>query len=188
MKIQQAKKEQAHDIALLIMEAMNHECCRNFAGPDHTLEDFERLMTDLVGRDDSQYSYRNTLVAVSDDGEIMGAVVCYDGGQLHELRRAFIDGARKAFGIDYSDMDDETEAGELYVDSLCTKSAYRGHGVASALLRTCVQKARKMNISRVGLLVDNDNPKAERLYTHVGFRYRNDAKWGGHQMKHLVRD
>lgn len=188
MKIQQAKKEQAHEIALLIMEAMNHECCRNFAGPEHTLEDFERLMTELVSRDDSQYSYRNTLVAVSYDGDLMGAVVSYDGGKLHELRRPFIDGARESFGIDYSDMDDETEPGELYVDSLCTKSDYRGHGVASALLKACAEKAKALKIPRVGLLVDNGNPKAERLYTHVGFRYKNDAKWGGHAMKHLVRE
>ena len=31
---------------------------------------------------------------------------------------------------------------------------------------------------RVGLLVDKGNPKAERLYTSLGFIYRNDTTWG----------
>ena len=29
------------------MQAMNYDCCRYFAGPDHTLDDFERVMTSL---------------------------------------------------------------------------------------------------------------------------------------------
>ena len=59
---------QAREIARLIMVAMNHDCCRYFAGPHHTLEDFEDLMTALCEREDSQYSYRNTLVAIDEEG------------------------------------------------------------------------------------------------------------------------
>ena len=36
MNIQQACKEQAPEIASLIMEAMHYECCQNFAGPHHS--------------------------------------------------------------------------------------------------------------------------------------------------------
>ena len=53
----------ASHIASLIMEAMNAECCQNFAGPKHTLVDFHRMMTRLVEMEDSQYSYRNVLAA-----------------------------------------------------------------------------------------------------------------------------
>ena len=45
----------ASHIASLIMEAMNAECCQNFAGPKHTLVDFHRMMTRLVEMEDSQY-------------------------------------------------------------------------------------------------------------------------------------
>ena len=64
--IMPATKEQAPVIAALIMEAMDYDCCRNFAGPDHTLDDFHAMMTELVSMDDSQYSYRNTIVAMED--------------------------------------------------------------------------------------------------------------------------
>ena len=63
-----AHREQAATVASLIMEAMDYDCCRNFAEPDHTLDDFHRMMTTLVAMDDSQYSYRNTLVAMAEIG------------------------------------------------------------------------------------------------------------------------
>lgn len=72
IKITEARKEQAAVIARMIMEAMNHECCQWFAGPEHTLGEFHQLMTKLVEREDSQYSYRNTLVAMTENNEIAG--------------------------------------------------------------------------------------------------------------------
>ena len=61
VRVEGATASLAAPIASLIMEAMNHECCQNLAGKDHTIEDFRRVMTELVALDDSQYSYRNTL-------------------------------------------------------------------------------------------------------------------------------
>ena len=42
-----------------------------------------------------------------------------------------------------------------------------------------------MGIHKIGLLVDKDNPLAEKLYVAQGFRYVGDTTWGGHPMKHL---
>ena len=104
MEIQAAQKHQSLSIARLIMQAMNYDCCRYFAGPDHTLDDFERVMTELVLSDNSQYSYLNTLVALDEDGGLCGACVSYDGARLHELRAAFIRAAKESFGRDFSGM------------------------------------------------------------------------------------
>jgi len=186
IKIEDAQKKQATVIARLIMEAMNHECCQWFAGPNHTLEDFHLLMTRLVEREDSQYSYLNTLVAITETNKIVGICVSYDGAKLRELRKAFIEGALEAFGRDFSDMDDETTAGELYIDSLCVDNSFRGRGLAKQLLEATIEKGRKMNLP-TGLLVDTGNPQAERLYHRVGFVYTDDNQWGGHKMKHLQK-
>lgn len=185
VKIEQATPDMASHIASLIMEAMNPECCQNFAGPRHTLVDFHQMMTRLVEMEDSQYSYRNTLVATTSDGILAGILVGYDGAQLKTLRERFIAEAIVSFGIDYSGMDDETEEGEFYLDSLAVSSNYRGKGVATHLLEAAIQRAKELGAPVVGLLCDKGNPKAERLYTSVGFRYVNDAIWGGHAMKHL---
>lgn len=183
--IHEATKSQAAEIASLIMTAMTDDCCLYFCGDGYGLADFRKMMTLLVEREDSQYSYKNTLVAL--DGEkVVGISVSYDGGKLHQLRQAFIASAKKYIGKDHSGMDDETQAGELYLDSLAVLPEYRRHGIARRLLRATKERADKMGLPCVGLLVDKGNPSGEALYSSVGFRYANDSTWGGHPMKHLV--
>ena len=195
ISIREARPEEAGRIADLIIMAMTEECCLHFCGPDHDIDDFRRVMTSLVARTDTQYSYLNTLVAieetapvpgVSAPGCIVGICVSYDGTLLHQLRQAFIDAAIKEWGMDHSAIPDETQAGELYLDSLAVDPAYRGRGIARLLLEASVEKSKRMNLPSTGLLVDVGNPRAEALYNKVGFRYAGTNSWGGHGMKHLV--
>ena len=173
IEIQEATKNQAAGIASLIMTAMTDDCCLYFCGEDYGLEDFRRMMTMLVEREDSQYSYKNTLVAM-DGNKVVGISVSYDGGRLHELRRAFIKAAMEYIGKDHSGMDDETQAGELYLDSLAVLPEYRCQGIARKLLLATKKRANRLGLPCVGLLVDKGNPVGEALYTSVGFQYLND--------------
>lgn len=188
IKIMPARKDQAGEIASLIMEAMDYDCCKNFAGPDHSLDDFHEMMTALVRMDDSQYSYRNTIVAVS-EGQIAGSLTGYEGKDLRTLRRRFIDAAREYLGQDFSKMDDETGPGEYYLDSLCVKKEFRKRGIATTLLRAAINEHAVSTAENggepVGLLVDHTHPWAERLYKTIGFRFVNETSWGGHRMNHL---
>ena len=143
------------------------------------------MMTLLVAREDSQYSYRNTLVAMDAD-RVVGTAVSYDGGRLHELREAFIEAAKLHIGKDHSGMDDETQAGELYLDSLAVLPDYRRKGIARWLIMATKERANKLGLPCVGLLLDKGNPSGEALYSSVGFQYENDSIWGGHPMKHLT--
>ena len=185
IEIREASKSQAAEIASLIMTAMTDDCCLYFCGEGYGLEDFHKMMTMLVERENSQYSYRNTLVAMDAD-KVVAISVSYDGGCLHELRRAFIEAAKEQIGKDHSGMDDETQAGELYLDSLAVLPEYRRQGIARKLLLATKERANLLDLPRVGLLVDKDNPVGEALYTSVGFQYVNDNQWGGHPMKHLI--
>lgn len=184
-EVREATKNQAAEIASLIMTAMTDDCCLYFCGEGYGLEDFRKMMTMLVEREDSQYSYQNTLVAM-DAEQVVGISVSYDGGCLHELRRAFIEAAKEQIGKDHSGMDDETQAGELYLDSLAVLPDYRRQGIARKLLLATKERANRQDLPCVGLLVDKDNPVGEALYTSVGFQYVNDNQWGGHPMKHLI--
>ena len=185
IEIREATKNQAAEIASLIMMAMTDDCCLYFCGDSYGLEDFRQMMTMLVEREDSQYSYKNTLVAM-DASKVVGISVSYDGGRLHELRRAFITAAKEYIGKDHSGMDDERQAGELYLDSLAVLPEYRRMGIARKLVSATKKKAKRLHLPCVGLLVDNDNPEGEAFYTSIGFRYVGDNQWGGHSMKHLV--
>ncbi|MBQ9678217.1 MAG: GNAT family N-acetyltransferase [Prevotella sp.] len=185
IEIKNAIEGQAAEIASLIMMAMTDDCCLHFCGAGYGLADFHRMMTLLVEREDSQYSYKNTLVAI--DGErVVGISVCYDGGKLHQLRQAFIEAAKVYIGKDHSGMDDETQVGELYLDSLAVLPEYRRLGIASRLIRATKERANKMRLPRIGLLVDKENPDGEALYVSVGFQYANDSHWGGHEMRHMT--
>ncbi len=184
MKITNAHPAQAHEIAKLIMMAMSDDCCQNLAGPQHSLSEFEEMMIELVQMENTQYSYLNTLVATEDD-VILGICVGYDGARLDELRKAYLDAALKAFGSVDPDMDDEAQPDEFYIDSLAVLPGFRNQGIASQLLRKIIEKAKTLGITKVGLLVDKNNPRAEHLYTAQGFQYVDDAMWGGHPMKHL---
>ncbi|MFB9896307.1 GNAT family N-acetyltransferase [Hallella seregens] len=183
INIQPARQEQAAEIATLIMLAMNHDCCRHFAGPNRTLDDFHRMLTHLVEREDSQYSYRNTLVAVTGRGRLAGICVGYDGRELHRLREAFYQAADRFLGRDLRGMADETQAGEFYIDSLAVHTDFRHQGIATRLLRAAID--RHGDRQPVGLLVDQGNPKAEELYRRIGFRLKGENAWGGHAMRHL---
>ena len=185
IEIREATKNQAAEIASLIMMAMTDDCCLYFCGDGYGLVDFRKMMTMLVELEKSQYSYKNTLVAMDGD-KVVGISISYDGARLHELRRAFIEAAKKYIGKDHSAMDDETQAGELYLDSLAVLPEYRRQKIASRLLGATKERADNMGLPCVGLLVDKDNPTGEALYASVGFRYMNDNQWGGHPMKHLV--
>ena len=209
IEIREATKNQAPEIASLIMMAMTDDCCLYFCGDGYGLEDltsgracsrsaeqasllssllladFRKMMMMLVEREDSQYSYKNILVAL--DGEnVVGISVSYDGGKLHQLRHAFIESAKEYISKDHSGMDDETQAGELYLDSLAVLPEYRRRGIAKRLIEATKDKADSMGLPCVGLLVDKGNPSGEALHSSVGFRYANDNMWGGHPMKHLT--
>ena len=185
ISIRGARPDEAARIADLIIMAMTEECCLHFCGPGHDIRDFRRVMTSLVVRSDTQYSYNNTLVATIEDN-IVGICVSYDGALLHLLRHPFIDAAQQEWGMDHSSIPDETQAGELYIDSLAVDPDYRGRGIASLLLRATIDKSRTLGLPSTGLLVDVGNPKAEALYNKVGFQYAGTNSWGGHGMKHLV--
>ena len=198
MKIVNASVVHVDAITRLIMTAMTDDCCRNLAGPRHTLDDFRRVMRSLVMMEHSQYSYLNAMVALDDEAEgfdaasrdiiyapVAGVIVGYDGSELHRLRRQFQEAALQHFQMDYTNMDDETRAGEFYIDSLAVDPAYRRRGIARSLLAAMAERARSMGLP-AALLVDKGNPSAERLYRSVGFRHVGDAVWGGHEMRRML--
>lgn len=141
------------------------------------------IFKDLAGREYSQYSYRNALVAEV-DGVLAGAVVGYDGANLHGLREPLLELVEQRMGK-VLDIEDETSAGEFYVDSLAVLPAFRGCGVGSTLLAEIRDRAFADGFTKVGLLVDVENPRAESVYRVLGFERVNPTTFLGHAMWHM---
>jgi DNA-3-methyladenine glycosylase I len=184
IKIVDAKKTDATFIAQAIMAAVGEQICLNFAGPAHTLDDVEHLFTELAKRDDSQYSYLNTLAAVDDDGKTVGVCISYDGALLDELRKPFFEAVSSILGKDMTDVQDETDGNEVYIDTLAVLPECRKQGIGAALLKATVEKARKIG-KPAGLLVEKENHNARRLYESLGFRHVGERPFAYVMMDHL---
>lgn len=141
------------------------------------------VFRELAEREMTQYSYRNALIAEV-DGVAAGALVGYDGARLKELREPIFPLLEKYLG-EALQIEDETEAGEFYLDSLGVLPEFRGLGVGSQLLTAMRDRAFSEGHQQVGLIVDFDNPRAERLYTSLGFQRVGEKRFLGHRMWHL---
>lgn len=180
-----ADKEDASIISRGIMTALH------IGEPDAaiTLENdhissWTKIFTELAARDDSQYSYQNTLKAINDNGEVLGIIIGYNGARLRVLRESFFNTVLRVTGEDFSDIPDETSSDEWYLDSLAVWPEYRGQGIGEALLKAAVEKAHSERLP-AGLLVDKGNPKARRLYEKVGFKYVDDRPFADVMMDHM---
>lgn len=173
--IREAVVEDARFVALVVCMALHY---------DETHPLYE-IFVELSARDDAQYSYCNALIAEV-DGEAVGAIIGYDGARLHELRRPLHTLICEKFGR-AMDIEDETEAGEFYLDSLAVLPQYRSRGVGALLLTAMSNKAFDEGYERVGLLVDFENPRAEALYNSLGFLRVNTTTFLGHKMWHLQK-
>ncbi|MBQ2126809.1 MAG: GNAT family N-acetyltransferase [Bacteroidaceae bacterium] len=141
------------------------------------------IFAELAAREVSQYSYRNALVAEV-DGSVVGAIIGYDGARLEELRKPLFELMREKLGS-VPTVEDETSAGEFYLDSIAVLPQYRGSGAGGALLAAARDRAFAAGHDRVGLIVDFENPRAEALYKSLGFERMNATTFLGHDMWHM---
>lgn len=173
-------------IAQVVMGAIGDDICVSMAGGRERLPLVYELFTRLAASDSAQYSYLNTLVAVTDSGDYAGAIVSYNGARLHELRPAFVAAANDllGWGIADSDFEDETTADEVYLDSLMVLPQHRGRGVATSLIRAAMESHKTLG-KPFGLLVDYDNPDARSLYVRLGFEPVGSRHFAGVLMEHM---
>jgi len=57
--------------------------------------------------------------------------------------------------------------------------------LGTKLLQFLIQEYVEKQGLTLGLLVDNDNPNAKRLYEKIGFRVVGEKTLVGHAMEHL---
>lgn len=177
--VRPATTNDAPIIATALTMALGKELMRMYCG-----ENYQSILEELVRMDDTQYSYRNSLVA--DINRVQaGAIVGYDGARLHELRKPTLRLIQERTGNAFPSIEDETNPDEYYLDSLGVLPEYRRLGIGNKLLTTLRDKAFAEGYERAGLLVDAMNPQAEHLYLSLGFERVEARNLFGHQMWHL---
>lgn len=180
--IRNATPADAQLIGWGLCEAIGAEIVNNLAVNTNP-RTVERFFSELAERDDTQYSWKNTLVAEI-DGIPAGVAVSYDGALLHELRKLFFQYAAALLKLYFGNVEDETDASEFYLDTLAVKPEFRGHKIARKLIKATAEKATHVG-KPLGLLVDDDNLRAQKLYASCGFREIGRRPFAGVEMKHL---
>lgn len=161
IQIRRATVADARFIAENVLRALHIE----EINPDH----IEHLAT-ISRREDTLYSWRNATIALY-DGVPAGMMVAYDGARYRQMRDITFPMIRQYVGDDYQSMDDESCAGEYYLDSLAVLPQYRRRGIASAIIREMFRQQTELEIPLATIAVDPDNDTAYRLYTRNGFRH-----------------
>jgi ribosomal protein S18 acetylase RimI-like enzyme len=181
MIIRKATKADCEHISSCLMLAME-EIFYNFTGQNN-YKVTRDLMLHFVMTENNQYSYQNCLVAEL-EGKVIAAVNCYDGADLIRLRQPVMDYIRANFNPNFN-PENETQEGEIYIDSLGVDPRWQGKGIASKLLKHIIEQQVEANGKTLGLIVEAGNENARSLYLKLGFTYAGMKPLAGKEFDHL---
>lgn len=181
MLIRKALFEDANAIAPLLMLATGEVIYKFIGEKDYSkAKDF---LLHFVKGENNQYSFQNCSVAV-EKGEVVGAMLAYDGAKLEELRRPVLEYIHQHFDPDLA-VEAETQAGEFYIDSLGVSPHHQDKGIGAQLIHFIANKQVLAIGKTLGLLVDQTNPGAKKLYLKLGFKPVGEKMLMGIELEHL---
>lgn len=117
--------------------------------------------------------------------QVAGTLTAYDGGTLKALRAPFLKYIEEEYGIGNFHPEEETEGGELYIDTVFVNSHFQGLGIGTKLIKACFEKAEQLHYDRVGLIVDLENPQAQKLYERLDFKRVKIRQFMGGEYTHM---
>jgi ribosomal protein S18 acetylase RimI-like enzyme len=165
VNIRKATHTDASEIAVLLLLAMEDIIYHFIGSKDYVKA--RNFVFRFVQMKDNQYSYQNCWVA-DIDNRVVAALNIYDGTDLAKLRQPVLDYIREYYQADF-EPEDETQAGEYYIDSLGVSEDVQGQGIGTQLLQHIIDLDAIQEGQVLGLLVDEENPTAKKLYVKLGF-------------------
>ncbi len=183
MEIRKATIEDSAAIACNVMAAMGYDVFGN--SMDSETQAMLEGMTEICAREDTLYSWRNTVVAC-EDGTVVGSLTSYDGAEYLTMRELTFGLAREKFGWEPPLMDDETRAGEWYLDSLAVHPAYRGKGLAQLLVSQVFEVAETLGFTKISLIALASADRLVAFYESLGFRPECHLNCFGHDYLRMV--
>ncbi len=181
MQIRRGELKDADTIAAHLLLAME-DIVYQFIG-ENDYDEAYRFLSTLVKYQGNQYSYNNNWV-LEEQGQIIGTALVYDGGRLAELRAPVGRLIKEAYSLDFN-PEDETQAGEFYIDCLAVDPNQQGRGIGTKMLNFLIDEYVRKGGNVLGLLVDESNPSARKLYERLGFLAVGEKALLGKKMFHM---
>lgn len=135
------------------------------------------------------YSKSADIIVAKVDNQVAGLAFGYPGVNetlLDEEFQQHFDQVNIPAQAVYEDP--EADDDEWYLDSLVVNPAFQNKGIGTTLLNALPKYARNRKLGKIGLLVDDLNPNAERLYRRLGFKDSHQQVVSNHNYKHLKLD
>ncbi|MFB9055846.1 GNAT family N-acetyltransferase [Mariniflexile ostreae] len=178
--IRKATKSDSKGITDCLFLALETFLCK-FIGVNDSVK-AKHMLLHFVNEENNQYSFQNCYVAEI-DGMIAGAINSYNGAHLNALKRPIANFIQHQIGTDFN-PEPETTDGEYYIDSFGILPRFQGKGIGTQLLKHLIHEHRTQN-RVLGLLVEENNQKAETLYLALGFKWIKNQALAGKNMRHL---
>lgn len=166
MQIRKATLKDAKQIAPLLFQAMDTILYAFIARKDAVAA--LNFLEFHLASENNQYSYQNCYV-IEKENKIVAAANLYDGALLLDLRKPIETYIHTHYNPQFS-PEDETQTGEVYLDTIGVDQKIQGQGLGSILLRYLIDEIVIKQNKTLGLLVESDNPKAKKLYQKLGFK------------------
>ena len=179
--IRKARKEDSFVVAELMLLAMS-EIIYSFLGSEDPQQALE-FIHKLVREPGNQYSLENTWVT-DVNRQVIGSITVYDGAKLEQLRQPVLSLLTQQYGRNIS-PENETQAGEMYIDTIAVNREHQGKGVGTVLLKYAIDHFVREQRKTLGLLVDLENQKARNLYLQLGFEKVGQMLLMNHPYEHL---
>lgn len=181
MIIRQGTFQDSEQIAAYLLLAMEEITYRFIGQRDRELA--LRFLVQLVQQKGNQYSYDNNWV-IEDDGKVLATALIYDGGRLEELREPVAKIVTEQFNREFN-PENETQDGEYYIDCIGVNPDQQGKGLGSKIILHLIDEYVSKQGKVLGLLVDDDNPKAKKLYERLGFKVVGEKWLMGKHLEHM---
>lgn len=180
--IRPAKSTDATQVVPLLLQAMDELAYKLTHSQNEAAVNL--IFEQLFKQPANQYSYENTLV-FEDAGKILGSLTAYDGARLVELRKPFLAIINEANPAGNA-PDAETQSGEFYLDSISVNPNAQGKGIGKQLVKAGIAWGQRLGHQHIGLLVEQHNERALKLYQHLGFVIQNEKEFMGGLYQHMM--
>jgi len=178
-----AKKEEANQIAPLIMQAID-EIALMLTGTN-TYEQAYPIIESYVASECNRLGYQNCIVKET-EGKIAGVIIGYFIKDLPILDEKMLETIKANSRNSGVLVEKEAEDNDYYIDTVSVNSDYQGTGIGTELLKGLIDYAIKIGANRITLNVDQAKPAVRRLYERIGFEFEKERLIMGHSYDYLV--
>lgn len=180
--IRPAKPEDVTQVVPLLLQAMGELAAKLTHTQDQ--KTINRIFEHFFQKENNQYSYENTLV-FEEAEKVIGSLTAYDGAKLIELRKPFLAYLNKT-SAEHNNQDAETQSGEFYLDSISVNASAQGKGIGKQLIQAGIAMGWQLGHQNIGLLVEQNNVGALKLYLQMGFKIQNEKEFMSGLYHHMV--